>query len=67
MILIITSGLVHQGNDWQAVAERLAADLEHPPRRREIRQATADYVQARRGGTHRAVKLMQKHLGQTLL
>lgn len=64
---IITSGLVYQGGDWQAVADRLAADLENPPHRHEIRQATASYVGARQGGTLRAVKLMQKYLGQTLL
>jgi 3-deoxy-D-manno-octulosonic-acid transferase len=64
---IFISDLVYQGSNWKTVADRLIGDLKTPPKRQKIRQAADAYIKIRQGGTLRAINLMEKYLGQTLL
>ena len=48
---ILDCGLLNVAGDWQAVADRLIKDIEHPVPRQEVIERARQYLQQRQGGT----------------
>jgi 3-deoxy-D-manno-octulosonic-acid transferase len=53
---IIESGLLRMAADWKQVVDLLLKDLTNPPSRRDVIDATLQFIEARRGGTETACR-----------